>query len=170
MANQSGAKENKAGRPAAVTLSFLAEPGDMNVMGKVHGGVVMKWIDQAAYVCAVGWSGLPCVTVYVGGIRFYRPILIGSLVEVRARLIYTHRTSMHFAVDVSAGDPKERLFTKTTHCVTVFVALDEQGHPAPVPKWVPRNEEEAALERYALRLVELRRGIEEEMRPFILDT
>jgi acyl-CoA hydrolase len=151
----------------AVTLSFLAEPTDANVMGKMHGGVVMKWIDQAAYVCAAGWCGRPCVTVYVGGIRFYQPIPIGSLVEVHARLIYTHRTSMHMAVDVRAADPRTRIFEKTTHCVTVFVALDEQGKPAAVPVWKPQTEEEIAMEKYALRLMALRKGVEEEMRPYI---
>src|SRR5918998_24965 len=56
-------------REREITLRFLAEPTDMNFGGKVHGGAVMKWIDQAGYACAVGWSGQYCVTVYVGGIR-----------------------------------------------------------------------------------------------------
>ena len=77
-----------------VTLRFLAQPVDVNFGGKVHGGSVMRWIDQAGYACAVGWSGHYCVTVYVGGIRFYKPILVGSLVEVEAKVIYTGRTSM----------------------------------------------------------------------------
>jgi acyl-CoA hydrolase len=89
-----------------VVLRFLAEPTEVNFGGKVHGGAVMKWIDQAGYACAVGWSGQYCVTVYVGGIRFYQPIHIGDLVELQAMLIYTGTTSMHIAVDVSAGDLK----------------------------------------------------------------
>ena len=52
-----------------VTLRFLAEPTDVNYGGKVHGGAVMKWIDQAGYAAAVAWSGHCCVTVAVGGIR-----------------------------------------------------------------------------------------------------
>jgi acyl-CoA hydrolase len=47
----------------SITLRFLAEPTDVNFGGKVHGGAVMKWIDQAGYACAVGWSGYYCVTV-----------------------------------------------------------------------------------------------------------
>ncbi|MGE3727394.1 MAG: acyl-CoA thioesterase, partial [Candidatus Sericytochromatia bacterium] len=78
-----------------LTLRFLAEPTDVNFGGKVHGGAVMKWIDQAGYACAVGWTGQYCVTVYVGGIRFYKPILIGHMVEVKAKVIYTGRTSLH---------------------------------------------------------------------------
>src|SRR6185312_10365059 len=105
----------------AISLRFLAEPGDVNFGGKVHGGAVMKWIDQAGYTCAVGWSGHYCVTAYVGGIRFVRPILIGHLVEVAARVIYTGRTSMHIEVEVKAGDPREGVMSDTTHCTMVFV-------------------------------------------------
>src|SRR6476660_10088016 len=112
------------GQDREVKFCFLAQPTDVNFGGKVHGGMVMKWIDQAGYACAVGWAGRYCVTVYVGGIRFYKPVLVGSLVEVRARVIYTGKTSLHIAVDVSAGDPKDVEFSKTTHCVMVFVAVN----------------------------------------------
>jgi len=159
--------KNNPNRPRELTLRFLAEPTDMNVLGNVHGGAVMKWIDEAAYACAAGWSGLPCVTVYVGGIRFYQPVHINDLVEVHARLIYTGHTSMHIAVDVSAGDPKTGVYVKTTHCVTIFVAVDESFRPIPVAKWTPQTEEDQALETYAKKLMDLRKGIEEEMRPFL---
>lgn len=53
-----------------ITLRFLAAPTDVNWGGKVHGGTVMRWIDEAAYVCTVGWSGHPCEAVYAGGVRF----------------------------------------------------------------------------------------------------
>ncbi len=152
-------------RQHETTLRFLAEPTDMNFGGKVHGGAVMKWIDQAGYASAVGWSGHYCVTLYVGGIRFHKPILIGNMVEVRARIIYTGRTSMHVAVDVSAGDPRDGHFQETTHCIIIFVAMDDEGKLMGVTPWVPRTEEEAALERYAVRLMELRRTIEDEMQP-----
>jgi acyl-CoA hydrolase len=154
-------------RAREISLRFLAEPTDVNYGGKVHGGMVMKWIDQAAYACAAGWSGRYCVTVYVGGIRFYQPVLIGHVVEVRARLIYTGTSSMHIAVDVASRDPREGLATKTTHCIIIFVALDQDGKPVAVPRWEPATDEDRALERYALRLMELRKGIEEEMRPYL---
>ena len=54
-------------RQHEIVLRFLAEPIDVNFGGKVHGGSVMKWIDQAAYACAAGWCGQYCVTAYVGG-------------------------------------------------------------------------------------------------------
>jgi acyl-CoA hydrolase len=151
------------GKKNDITLRFLAEPSEVNFGGKVHGGTVMKWIDQAGYTCAVAWSGQYCVTVYVGGIRFIQPIVIGHLVEVQARLIYTGTTSMHIAVDVLAGDPKEAQLGKTTHCIIVFVAVGADGKPVAVPSWVSTTSEDKALERYARKLMRLRNGIEEEM-------
>jgi acyl-CoA hydrolase len=147
-----------------ITLRFLAEPTDINFEGKVRGDAVMKWIDRAGYACAVGWSGQYCVTVYVGAIRFYKPVLIDNVAEVSAKLIYTGRTSVHVTVEVSAGDPKEARLTKTRRCVIVFVALDDQGAPAEIERWRPETEEDAVLEQYAKRLMELRKGIEEGAR------
>ncbi|HEX9115823.1 MAG TPA: acyl-CoA thioesterase [Anaerolineae bacterium] len=152
-----------AHRPREVTLRFLAGLGDMNIMGNVHGGAVMKWIDEAGYACAAGWCGLPSVTVYVGGIRFYKPVPVGNLVEINAKLIYTGHTSMHIAVDVCSADPKAGQYTPTTHCIIVFVALDEHGRPTPVPAWEPESANDIALQQYARRIMELRKGIEEEM-------
>ncbi len=157
-------------RPRSITLRFLAEPSEVNFGGKVHGGTVMKWIDQAGYACAVGWSGQYCVTVYVGGIRFYQPIHIGDLVEVHAKLIYTGTTSMHIAVDVWADDPKSASQSsqrrKTTHCVIIFVAVDGEGKPSPIPAWKAESDEDRRLEAYAQQLMTLRKGIEEEMNRF----
>lgn len=149
-----------------VTLRFLTQAIEVNFIGNIHGGAVMKWIDEAGYACAAGWCGRDAVTVYVGGIRFYEPIHAGNLVEVRARLIYTGNTSMHIAVDVSAGDPRTRVFKKTTHCIIVYVAIDENGRPVEVPKWHPQTAADRELEAYALRLMELRKGIEAEMQAF----
>lgn len=147
-----------------MVMRFLAEPGDVNFGGKVHGGAVMKWIDQAAYACAVGWSGQYCVTVYVGGIRFYKPILIGHLVEVTAKIIYTGNTSMHIAVDVRAADPRHGRYGQTTHCIVVFVGTDNEGQPVPVSKWEPQTEEDKADEAYARQLMDLRKAIEDQMK------
>jgi len=146
-----------------VTLRFLAEPSDVNFGGKVHGGAVMKWIDLAGYACAVSWSGCYCVTAYVDSIRFSQPILIGSMVEVEAQLIYTGRTSLHIAIDVRARNPRRGAFTDTTHCVIVFVAVDAQSRPVPARPWAPRTSEEVAWHEYAVRLMTLRRARDEHL-------
>ncbi len=150
-------------RRRSITLRFLAEPSHVNFGGKVHGGAVMKWIDQAGYTCAAGWTGEYCVTVYVGGIHFLRPILVGEIVECRSLVIHTGRTSLHIAVDLYARDPKATELTRTGHCVIVFVALDETGRPKPVPPWVPTTDTDRALQAYAFRLIELRKLMDAEL-------
>ncbi len=150
-------------RPAAITLRFLAEPTHVNFGGKVHGGAVMKWMDQAGYTCAAGWSGSYCVTAYVGGIRFLQPINVGDLVEVRAQLIRTGRTSMDIAVDIYAADPRSHTKRRACHCVMVFVAVGEAGSPVEVARWRPSSPVEEALEAYAARLADLRRSTDDEI-------
>jgi acyl-CoA hydrolase len=150
-------------RPRAVTLRFLAEPSHVNYGGKVNGGAVMKWIDQAGYTCAAGWTGGYCVTLYVGGLHFIRPIRVGDLVELRALVIHTGRTSLHIAIDVYARDPKLPDLQRTGHCVIVFVSLAETGRPQPVPAWTPVSDTDRALQAYALRLIELRKLMDAEL-------
>lgn len=144
-------------------LRFLAEPQDVNFGGKVHGGAVMKWIDLAAYACAAGWSGRYCVTAYAGGIRFVAPIHVGSLVEVEAKVIYTGNSSMHIAIEVIACDPKSLNRRKTTHCIVIMVAVDETGHKVAIPQWTPETEEDIKQHNSAIKLMELRKDISEEM-------
>jgi acyl-CoA hydrolase len=151
------------GQDREVRFCFLAQPTDVNFGGKVHGGMVMKWIDQAGYACAVGWSGKYCVTVAVGGIRFVHPILIGDMVTVHCQLIYTGNTSMHFCVDVLARQLETGAETLATHCVIVMVATDAAGVPTPVPKWLPQSEDDKALAAYAQKLLELDKNIAEEV-------
>jgi acyl-CoA hydrolase len=150
-------------RQRGITLRFLAEPGDVNFGGKVHGGAVMKWIDQVGYTCAAGWTGTYCVTVYLGGLHFLGPIHVGEVVELQALVIRTGGTSLDIAVDVYARDPKSTARRRTGHCVIVFVALNSEGRPAPVPQWQPRDDVDRALERYAGRVAELRKQMDKEM-------
>ena len=97
---------------------FLAEPTDVNFGGKVHGGMVMKWIDQASYACAAQWSKRYCVTVSANAIRFIRPILVGQMVTISAKIVHTGKTSMHIYVVVRAGDPKEDAIVVTNRCLS----------------------------------------------------
>ncbi len=156
-----------AGLQRELTFRFLAEPLDVNFGGQVHGGAVMKWIDQAGYACAAGWAGAYCVTVYVGGIQFERPVRIGQLVEVRAQVVYTGKTSVHVAVEVSARDTTATESLRTTHCLMVFVALDDQRQSIPVPVFVPANDAERELSNYAQTVMRMRKDIEIERRRFL---
>ncbi len=152
-----------SGEQRELTFRFLAEPTDVNYGGKVHGGVVMKWIDQVGYAAAVGWSGHYSVTVAVGGIRFVAPIRTSDLVTVTAKLVYTGTSSMHFSIDVRARDPMESGDGRLcTHCVIVFVALDGvEGRPTPVPSWQPVDDEDRRLSEYAQNVMALSKDIEQ---------
>lgn len=149
-----------------ITFQFISEPTDINFGGKVHGGIVMKWIDQTAYTCARNWAENYCVTVYVGGIRFYKPINIDEVIKIDAYVIYTGNTSIHIAVDVYSRGFSKKGFEKKTHCVIVFVSVDDKGNPIKVKKWKPKTDKEKKMEEYAIKLKSLREKINQEMMPF----
>lgn len=148
-----------------VVLRFLAAPGDTTITsGVVSAGRLLEWIDKAAYACAVGWSHGYCVTAYVGNVDFRSPVHPGELVEVRARVVQTGRTSMHVLVSVRSRDPGAMTFSgDAMHCLAVMVAVDEQGRPRPIPRWESRREGERELPELIERRVALRREIQREM-------
>jgi acyl-CoA hydrolase len=142
------------GTAPVVLLRFLAAPTDINWGGKVHGGIVMRWIDETAHVLASRWTASTGnVAVYAGGVRFYQPLLIGHLVEVEARLLLTRANSMHISVHVRSGPATSGELALTTHCLIVFAPADSAHR---VPLWDPVSAEDKALEEHALHLVRLR--------------
>lgn len=149
-----------------LTMRFMAQPTDVNFGGKVHGGTMMKWIDTVAYACASRWSGSYCVTAHIGDVSFYQPVLIGSLVELKAKVVHTGKTSMHIAVKVSSSGLREQTETQAVHCLLIFVAVDDKGKPQGVPNWSPVTEEEVALEQYARDMMALRKQLQQKLGPF----
>lgn len=135
----------------STTFRFLAEPTDVNFGGNVHGGIVMKWIDQAAYACAAQWSKCYCVTVSANGIRFIKPIKVGQLVEITASLVHTGASSMHIYVVVKSGDATENTTSVANRCFITFMAVDCEGNPVNVPAYVPEDERHMQLELVAMR-------------------
>lgn len=168
MDTQSADKGLEVHAPASpsLTLRFMAAPTDVIMAGSnsVHGGRVLQWIDKAAYACATAWSGKYCVTAYFGHIHFTRPIPSGHLVEVRSKVAHTGRTSMHIVNEVLSADPRDGKFTRAADCLVIFVAMDENRKPSPVPKWIPKTDDEIRTQQAALSRVELRRDIEASMR------
>ncbi|WP_378143948.1 acyl-CoA thioesterase [Cnuibacter sp. UC19_7] len=151
-------------RQDRITLRFLAAHGDVNVRGdSVPAGRVLEWIDKAGYACAVGWSQSYCVTAYVGNVHFTHPIRPGALVQVHARVILTGRTSIHILVTVEASDVRERRYMPAMHCILVFVAVDDDSCPQPVPEWTPSSVTDFELQQLAAERVAPRRAIQREM-------
>ena len=110
----------------------------------------MKWIDQASYACTAQWSKRYCVTVSANAIRFIRPILVGQLISVHARIVHTGKSSMHIYVVVRAGDPKDEKIVVTNRCFITFMAVDEAGYPVEVLKFTAETEEDKQLEQVAI--------------------
>ncbi len=139
-----------------VVLRFIASTREVYPGEKVQGGVMMRWIDEAANVCASRWSGLPVVAVFAGGVRFYQPVRVGDLMEIEARLVHTSPRSMHVSVRARAGDRREREPKLIAHGLTVMVSTGADGRAVPVKQWRAVTEQDQALERRALELVGLR--------------
>jgi acyl-CoA hydrolase len=147
-----------AGTAPKTLFRFLSAPTDINWGGKTHGGTIMRWIDEAATVCAASWAGQPGLAVYAGGINFRQAIPIGHVVEVEARIILTGTTSIHVAVHVRSGAPGAPM-QPTLHCHTVVVAVDDQGKPVTVPHWRPASAEDIRLAEHAAELNRLRQPV-----------
>ena len=150
-----------AGTTPRTVFRFLAAPQVANWGGKAHGGTVMRWIQDAAWACAASWSSKRAVGVYSGGIHFHRPIQIGAIVEVAARLIHTGAHSMHVSVHVHSADPRtpEEL-ELTTQCMSVFVVPGDDGRAEEVRPLPLASDEDRRLDAHARELIELRKRME----------
>lgn len=110
-----------------IEMSFLSEPTDANFHGNVHGGKVMKWIDEVGYALAVKYSEKYCVTKFVDGIEFLEPCYIGDLVTLKAKIIKIGRTSLRIHVEVYSEHLIKKNKKKNCSCDIIFVALDING-------------------------------------------
>jgi uncharacterized protein (TIGR00369 family) len=136
--------KGKRVRDSQVTLTQLMHPEHANNLGNVHGGVVMRLIDEAGALCAMRHSRRPCVTVAVDSLSFLEPVHIGDLVTFSARLTFVGRTSMEAEVCVEAEDIRTDHRVLTNRAYVVYVALDDEGKPAPVPPLILETDEEKA--------------------------
>lgn len=138
---------------SSITLRFIATQADSLSRGKIHGGTLLRWMDEAGFACACAWARGDCVTAFVGSATFAQPVQIGALVEVQARLAFTGRTSMALAVEVHTSDRYSPQRQLVTHCVSVYVAVDEHGRPTPVDTWWPQTPGDVALAQRVKSLI-----------------
>lgn len=147
----------KSAAESRVTLTQLMGPGSANTMGNVHGGYVMKLCDEAGGMTASKHARRPVVTIAVDSMTFHSPVHIGNLLTVTGEVTWTGRTSMETRVVVTAENVLTGVVTHTNTAYFVYVALDEEGRPTPVPPvQCDTHEEKArfarAAERQARRL------------------
>jgi acyl-CoA hydrolase len=143
------------GRPTAysrVTLGRIMTAIDVNLYGTVHGGVLMKFVDDVAGASAARHSGGTAVTAAIDEIVFLEPVRVGDLVHAYAQVNWTGSSSMEVGVRLTA----ERWDAAATEALTVataylvFVAVDSAGHPRPVPPVLPEDGEDQRRFREAL--------------------
>jgi acyl-CoA hydrolase len=144
-------------RPAAASRSELirwAGVQDANTAGFVHGGMVMKTVDEAAAIAGIRHCGGRVVTAGMDRMTFTEPVLVGELLCCSATVNAAWRTSMEIGVRVEAEDPRSGARRHTSTAYVTMVALDDTGSPTPVPGLVTETEAEERREREA----ELRRA------------
>ena len=134
--------ESKTVSASRITLSQLMHPEHANVLGNVHGGWVMKLVDEAGALACMRHAQRKVVTVAIDSMTFRQPIRIGDLVILNAEVSYVGRTSMEAEVHVIAENPitGERTYTNTAYLV--YVALDDYGRPTTVPPLKAETEDE----------------------------
>jgi acyl-CoA hydrolase len=152
----------QAGKPVAasrVTLAQLMGPQEANLQGNVHGGNIMKLMDEAGASAAIRHAQRPVVTVAVDQVLFREPVHLGDLVTLAAELTYIGRSSMEVRLEVTAQNLLSGQVKHTNTAYFVYVALDERGRPAPVPPLLLETPAEqrrwhAGQQRQALRLAQ----------------
>jgi acyl-CoA hydrolase len=155
-------KDSERGRAVSasrVTLAQLMGPQEANLHGNVHGGHVMKLMDEAGGSAAIRHAHREVVTVAVDQVLFREPIHLGDLVTVTAELTWVGRTSIEVRVEANAQNLLSGNVTRTNTAYFVYVALDERGRPAPVPPLLLQTDDErrrweAARQRQAYRLAQ----------------
>ncbi|MFA4964769.1 MAG: acyl-CoA thioesterase [Thermoleophilia bacterium] len=147
------------GSETSLVLTHLMQPADANFMGNIHGGAIMKLIDEAAGACAHRFCRTKVVTASIDRIDFHFPVQVGDLVRFMANLNFAGRTSVEVGVRVEAENLGSGVVTHTNSAYLVFVALDDEGRPIPVPALEPLTDEQRhwhaeAAERRRKRLAE----------------
>ena len=114
-------------------MTVLMTPDMANFSGKVHGGAILKKLDEVAYACASRYSGHYVVTLSVDQVLFKQPIHVGELVTFLASVNHVGRSSMEIGIKVVAEDIRQKLIRHTNSCYLTMVAVDANGKPARVP-------------------------------------
>lgn len=125
-----------------LSMSVLMTPDKANFSGNVHGGDLLKYLDQVAYACAARYCGGYVVTISVDQVMFRHPITVGTLVTFLASVNFTGRTSMEIGIKVVAEDIQKGLVVDTNSCFFTMVHVDENGKPKEIVPLNPKTDVE----------------------------
>jgi acyl-CoA hydrolase len=142
-----------------LSMTVLMTPDMANFSGNVHGGTILKLLDQAAYACAARYAGRYVVTLSVDQVMFRQPIHVGELVTFLAAVNYTGSSSMEIGIKVVAENIRTQVVRHANSCFFTMVAVDDAGKPAAVPPLAPVGADECR--RFAA--ARLRRQLRQEL-------
>ena len=129
----------QANPQAELSMSVLMTPDMANFAGNVHGGTIVRLLDQAAFACASQYSGSYVVTLSVDQVLFKEPIHVGELVTFLASVNFVGKTSMEIGIRVEAQNIQQRTIRHTNTCYFTMVAVDEHRKPKAIPPLVIEN-------------------------------
>ncbi|ERI50337.1 acyl-CoA thioesterase [Pseudomonas sp. AOB-7] len=146
---------------AQLTMTVLMTPDMANFSGNVHGGTLLKYLDEVAYACASRYAGRYVVTLSVDQVIFREPVHVGEMVTFLASVNYCGRTSMEIGIKVITENIRERSVRHTNSCFFTMVAVDEQGRPAPVPELQPDTPDGLRRQRQAAQRRQIRAELQQ---------
>lgn len=144
-----------------LSMTVLMTPDMANFSGKVHGGAILKLLDQVAYACASRYAGKYVVTLSVDQVMFRQPINVGDLVTFLASVNYTGRSSMEVGIKVVTENILAGTASHANSCFFTMVALDGAGNTAEVPPLQPVTQDECRRHAAARIRRELRQEFEQ---------
>jgi acyl-CoA hydrolase len=144
-----------------LTMTVLMTPDMANFSGNVHGGAILKLLDQVAYACASRYAGCYVVTLSVDQVMFRQPIHVGELVTFLASVNYTGNSSMEIGIKVIAENIRTQVVRHANSCFFTMVAVDENSKPVTVPPLRPFTPDEKRRHDAAVTRKQLRQELEQ---------
>jgi uncharacterized protein (TIGR00369 family) len=147
-----------------LTMTVLMTPDMANFTGNVHGGSILKLLDQVAYACASRYAGRYVVTLSVDQVTFRQPIHVGELVTFPASVNHTGNTSMEIGIKVITENIQTQLVRHANSCFFTMVAMDENRRPVAVPPLVLVTDNQCRRDAAARMRRELRQEVAQRMK------
>lgn len=147
-------------------MTEMVMPNDTNPLGNLMGGNLMRWMDVAGGICAGKHCEAHVVTASVDHVSFHKPIPLGEIVTLQAKVTRSFNSSVEVFVEVFAADIKGHDPRKCNHAYFTFVALDDRTKkPKPVPNVIPLTADEEQLYESAIRRREVRLVLSGRIKP-----
>jgi acyl-CoA hydrolase len=143
----------------SLLMTVLMTPDMANFAGNVHGGALLKLLDQVAYACAARYCKSYCVTVSLDHVFFKEPVRVGELVTLHANVNYVGTSSLEVGVKVIAENLRQNTKRHTNSSYFTLVRMDEEGRPCPAPPLEIETEREQRL----FEAAKMRRALRKEM-------